>query len=392
MKFAQSLSIAERRFALAALLLGIGYFLLEVTNNRAQMADFRVYYDAASAFLSSDTMYGEAFGVSSGFYKYSPAACLPFIPFALLPYSVASVMYYLIVLGAVIWFMIAIVRETNEGSSKQGLILLLVTLFLADHLERELHLGNVNLFLLIACYAIYKSLVKEKKLLAGALYAAVLLFKPHFMILLPYWMWRKEWKMIACTTATVICGLLLPALMKGWQGNLDLLGQWMAAIRDHNVQLHESPNTVYGLVNAILPGSFDRSLLVPALLLVTGLLFLLFMLKNRNQPMQASMFIEMFLLVALIPNLVHTDTEHFMWTWPLIALAVAQLVRGRRPYRLIQILLLALAFVPYCINSPDLVGKELRYLFDEGGLLGLANLIIIGVAVWLFRSNKLKPL
>lgn len=355
------------------------------------MADFRVYYDAAAAFLHNGTMYGEAFGVSSGFYKYSPFASLPFIPFVLLPYSVASVLYYMLVLYAIVWFMIIVVREASgKDLQRQGLIIFLVTLFLADHLERELHLGNVNLFLLMACFVVYRKMLQGNYFIAGIVYAVVLLFKPHFMILLPFWIWRKEWKMLFYTAVAVIAGLLLPALWKGWQVNTDLLQQWMTAIRDHNVQLYESPNTVYGLVNTILPDSFNRSWLVPVLLVITGTLFLVFMLKNKNRPAKQRLFIEMFLLVALIPNLVHTDTEHFMWTWPLIAFAVVRLVQNKTGQRPLQIVILALAFVPYCLNSPDLVGKDLRYLFDEGGLLGLANLMIIGVAVWLFSMMDLK--
>ena len=74
----------KKGFAIAVTLLCLGYLALEWYNGRAQMADFRVYYDAANALLSGKTLYGKAFGVSSGFYKYSPFACIPFIPLALL--------------------------------------------------------------------------------------------------------------------------------------------------------------------------------------------------------------------------------------------------------------------------------------------------------------------
>ena len=84
-------------------ILCLGYYALEWTNGRAQMADFRVYYDAANALLHSDTLYGKAFGVSSGFYKYSPFACIPFIPLALLPYGLASALYYLLTTAAIIF-------------------------------------------------------------------------------------------------------------------------------------------------------------------------------------------------------------------------------------------------------------------------------------------------
>jgi hypothetical protein len=103
-------------------------------------------------------------------------------------------------------------------------------------------------------------------------------------------------------------------------------------------------------------------------------------------------FIEFFILVALIPNLVHTDTEHFMWTWPLIAFIIIELFKKKNTLfnseGLAVIVLFTISFIPYCLNSPDLVGKKLRFLFDEGGLLGIANLFIIAAAVLLVPTKS----
>ena len=80
-------------FAGISFIICLAYYALETFNGRAQMADFRVYYDAANAFLNDTQLYGKAFGVSSGFYKYSPFACLPFVPLAVLPYNIASFIF-----------------------------------------------------------------------------------------------------------------------------------------------------------------------------------------------------------------------------------------------------------------------------------------------------------
>jgi len=46
---------------------------------------------------------------------------------------------------------------------------------------------------------------------------------------------------------------------------------------------------------------------------------------------------------------------------------------------------LVIAFVPFALNSPDIVGKDLRLLFDEGGL-GIANLLILAGALIAHQS------
>jgi len=141
------------------------------------------------------------------------------------------------------------------------------------------------------------------------------------------------------------------------------------------------------LAHTVLPDNFNHALLVPLLLALTGVLFLLFMLRNKKESDPMRTFTELFVLVALIPNLAHTDTEHFMWSWPLIAYSVLSLIQMDASRRWMPGTLLFLAFIPYCLNSPDIVGKSVRFLFDEGGMLGLANLVIIGVSIYLYRVS-----
>ena len=60
------------------------YLVLLFINQRFQLSDFNVYYGAADALMNGEQVYGKSFGLSSGFYKYSPEALVPFLPFAFL--------------------------------------------------------------------------------------------------------------------------------------------------------------------------------------------------------------------------------------------------------------------------------------------------------------------
>lgn len=387
-------SPATKWFAGILVFLCAGYYLLEWNNGRNQMADFRVYYDAANSLIDGEQVYGKSFGVSSGFFKYSPFAAMVFVPLAVLPYGIASIIFYTLIVFSILWFTYALVsrlsawRQINIDKNI-GWILGFSLLFMADHLERELHLGNVNLFLLIVSFILYETIQANKKWTAGILFALLLLFKPHFFILAPYFIWRKEWKVLLSTIASVVIGLIIPAAFLGWNKNFILHNQWITAIRDHNVELADSPNTIYGIFNHTFFGANSNMLLVLILLASVAGLFLLLMLRNRKNVSQKGYdFIEFFVLVALIPNLAHTDTEHFMWTWPLIFYTVARLIESRLQNK-IAIVLMALAFIPYCVNSPDIVGRDLQHLFDEG-LLGVANLVIIGVSVFLWLNSATR--
>lgn len=382
----------QKRFAIVVGIICLGYLVLEWYNGRAQMADFRVYYDAANALIHGDTLYGKAFGVSSGFYKYSPFACIPFIPLALLPYGIASVVYYLLTTAAIIWFSLRVSKVVSGSETSSSLTLPILTgLFLIDHLERELHLGNVNLLLLIALFESYILLKSNRNQKGGALYGFVLLFKPHFLLLLPYLIWKKKGAAVLACFSIIGLGLLIPALALGWQQNMQLLQQWFHAMGDHNVALQLSPNTVYGLINnAFMNGGAGAWLVAICLAVVASCTAVWIICNDRLAGTSWSAevrFKEFFILIALVPNLVHTDTEHFMWVWPILALAIHETMKPDAAWRKTRIALLAVAFIPFALNSPDIVGSKIRLLFDEGGL-GLANVLILVCA--LIPNNKLR--
>jgi hypothetical protein len=380
--------------------LAIAYYVLETLNGRNQMADFRVYYDACRHFLDGSQVYGQAYGVSSGFYKYSPFAVIPFIPLALLPYGIASVIYYFIV----IILFIEVTARVFEVLSlpKKGKIaawfLVIVALFAADHIERELHLGNVNLFLLLLCFLLMDALAKSKRIVAGLLLAILLLFKPHFIVLVPLLIWRIRWRELLFGFIFFGVGLLLPSLYTGWKGNLELLNAWGLAIKDHNVALENSPNTIYGLINMGLHGlglHIQSIFVIGISLLLVAIFSLFYLLRSRAiQPDIQRWYLEVFFIVAIIPNLTHTDTEHFIWSWPLIAFVVSIMLRIKFYGYKLYILFLTIAFIPYVLNSPDIVGKPLRNLFDEGGGLGIANLLFVLLAFFLvvFHREQMKQL
>ena len=391
-------SAAFRTWCVVFLSIAAGYFVLEKLNGRDQMADFRVYHDAASAWTKGEPMYGQAFGVSSGYYKYSPIAAAPFILFTLARYPVTSALYYIFIAFAFLFFTATLLHNQEKLFGLDGYrawFLVLFSLFVADHMERELHLGNVNLFLLCLGIISFLLLVDGKKWSYGLVFGIMLLYKPHFVVLLPWLVWRKEWKAIGASALVVVSGLLVPSVFIGWKSNAHLLGEWVRAIQSHNVRLQDSPNTVYGILESFVFRPLGHGLgsgLIFVVLAVICALVLFWLLRTekhaelRNQ----RLYIEYFVLIALIPNLAHTDTEHFMWSFPIIAFLLGTLLNIPFQRKWIYIFLTALAFIPYCLNSPDIVGRKLTALFDEGGLLGISNLLLIGLALTLFSRLYLK--
>jgi hypothetical protein len=376
-------------FLLPAFCLCIGFFALEHINKRNEFADFRVYYEAAKALRTDEQVYHKAFGVSSGFYKYAPLAAALFVPFSFLPYAIAAGLYYFLVACAIITFFLfvafllkSLLPDLNPSKNLLATLWMSI-LFGADHLERELHLGNVNMWLLLGCMLQVYYLSQRKDRWAGLLLGLIILVKPHFVLLVPYIVLKRRWQMMFTTCATLLLGMLILIPWLGVDKNWALHIDWFQAMSAHNTKLELSPNTVYGLVNnGLFNGQCSTKLIITVLLVVSGWYLLFLQVLSRSSQLRDLDFVEMALILALIPSLTHTDTEHFMLAFPCVVYCIYmfwhhQVLKSK--YFLMSLLLIA--FVPYTINSPDIVGKSWRFFFDEGGGIGLANVLIIVTTV-----------
>lgn len=366
------------------------YLVLLFVNQRFQLSDFNVYYGAAHSLVNGDQVYGIAYGLSSGFYKYSPEALLPFIPFAYLKYEVAAIIFYLLNTFILVLLVNELVSYHLSKVPQKRLVLitLLLLVFFADMLERELFLGNVNALLLLLSLWVYRFAKQDKDLPAGLLFGVILLFKVHFLILLPYFIFRKRFKLLAYMVfALAFAALLFLALFPHWFYALHV--QWQEAVAAHNGQLAYSANTVYPLFAQIfgrLGIAYTPNLLV---LLGLGLVagsYLLYLVLNKKKGIQWNEFA---VLLACIPILTHTDTEHFIWTLPFVSLYFTQWFELSKTQRIIAALIIVSAFVPLALNAPDIVGSAWSKRFDEGGL-GLAIQVMLALGLGYFIGSLRK--
>ena len=364
------------------------YLVLLFINHRFQLSDFNVYYGAADALINGEQVYGKAFGLSSGFYKYSPEILVPFLPFALLKYDVAAVLFYLVNTGIVL-LLLNEFKQTFFKSYKWGkevwFFLIVTVLFFGDQLERELFLGNVNALLLLLTLWSVRSIENDQRAKAGLIYAVVLCFKIHFLILLPYFILKKEWKVLLYAVVGLLgMSLILFLCVPG--RFVVLHSQWLKAVQAHNVQLDQSPNTIYFVIQKVLSSLHMAVISVAAVLIglsIAGLTYLKFIWKNIGKGFQSN---EALILLALIPVLTHTDTEHFLWAMPFFLMILITVSTWNKKGKIAAGVALFFASIPFLFNSPDIVGKGLSKQLDEGGIGFM--LILLLLLSFLYRSVK----
>ncbi|MCX6283586.1 MAG: glycosyltransferase family 87 protein, partial [Bacteroidetes bacterium] len=289
-----------------------------------------------------------------------------------------------------------IIREYlfEKSNNNENLLLSLACICVAIHFVKEFHLGNINTVLLfLLCLSLY-SLLKSRNILAGVLFALVVLTKPFFLILLLPLIFRKKWKALASLAGTLILSFLIPALFFGFSKNMFLHKAWISTMFGHNefypghqsiqclLQYYISPNVPNELQYLIIAGG--------------GLLFLVmhyfnrvFELRNNDSEtvQDTGLIMEWFTLTAILPNLVKTDSEHFLLSLPLIIIIIFYLSVNRRFLPIAGFIILIFF---YGGNSTDLLGMKLSDQLFNMGMIGISNLLIISFALTVFYRDIRK--
>jgi hypothetical protein len=371
------------------------YFIIENHNHRFDLCDFKVYYLAAQNLLAHQPIYHQVFGQASGFYKYSPVVLLFFIPFAFLPYMVAASVYFAIV--SLFMFLtikkIATFAQALSGKPASGAVQYLLLLIGGTQFFRELHVGNINTMLLFLCMIALELLWKNKKITSGMIFGLVILFKPHFVVLLPLLLFFRLPVSFLAAIGTAVAGVVVPMAAFGFGGDLAVHREWLSAMAQHNgsEELIKAPNTLHHLVSIFIHGGFTgMNTLITAfgLALIYGII--LFLAGRDKTRVNNSHFIALAFLVciAAIPNITFTDTEHFLLLLPLVGYLV-NVFSGENTWAK---LLMICAFVMYGGNWFDVWGRTLSDTIERVGILGIGNALIIGLAlfVWTRRSHLIS--
>jgi hypothetical protein len=383
-------------------------FLVEHVNGRAWMNDFRVYWGAADALLHGEPLYGVAHGLDSGVFKYAPIMAVLFVPFALLPYPLAAAIHF----GLIVWAFIAASIRVDQLIRKHLLHdrapsyapLFITALVVVVHLHRELHLGNINMILLAVLLIAIERLLKGRTIAAGVLLGIVMLAKPHFFVLLPLLLLRSRFHALGVVLLTIGLGILAPSAFLGVTESMDLHGEWLGQMASHNAGLiysggsgYEAVNTLYSFLHrSVLRhlGASGSSVEAYAILSAVAVAYGAFVLRNlwlerrTTQQLDRSFLVELFLLIALVPSITLTDTEHFLFAMPLVAYVVLNLLPKPAVPWLLWIAIPVL--FAYGGNWEDALGS-LSDVFIHHGVLGIGNLGLIILAICLFLRGSMNP-
>ncbi|MCC6839669.1 MAG: DUF2029 domain-containing protein [Flavobacteriales bacterium] len=387
-----------RAFALVVLLLVAASLLLDHLNGRFWLNDFRVYYMAADNLRHGLPVYDEVFGEHTGLYKYAPAVLYFFLPYTMLPFSVAGAFHCLVIgllLTACFTTLERSLRHLAPPLPRPALRAFLGLLCIAVLLVRELHMGNINAGLILLAAAGVERLLAGRRGTAGLLMGVVWLVKPYLLLMIVPLVLRREWQLLRTAAISMITGLLLPLLVQGPSTGWGLTRAWASSMQYHT-QVMYSPDQLGAMLNKFT-GLENTAVVTAGFIALAGLMLCWCTWRNAHKPAglaTAAMdrAFELWLAMAMVPNLVITDQQHFMFSLPLVLFILAYLFTT--PDR--QVLTgFVLAMLCYATRSSDLWGRELETWLMGWGVLGMGNILLMGVswAAWRrWRTNAAKAL
>src|SRR5262245_58120442 len=220
-------SLTRTRVLLVVLAV-VSLVALFTTRVSRKMPDFQVYYTAGERARAAEPLYRADDGHYQ--FKYLPAFALIAAPATAVPLAAAKAAWFAIsalLMMALLWLSLRAMPDLRRPAP---ILLVLTFLAMAKFYAHELVLGQVNLlFGAIAVLAIVW-MRQGRDAAAGLLLALAVVVKPYAAIFAPWLATRRNRTAFATMAAALLVLLLLPAVRYGWQGNVQLLGDWFRTV------------------------------------------------------------------------------------------------------------------------------------------------------------------
>jgi hypothetical protein len=268
---------------------------------RREMVDFEVYWTAASRAVRAEPLYRPDDGHYQ--FKYLPAFALGLAPLSFVDREAAKAFWFALSVGLLIAFVRWSVTGLPSRRRSQRVLIWLVVLFMAKFYAHELLLGQANILLGALIVAALLAVQIDQPLVAGALVGAAVFVKPYALVLVPWLAFSHGLPAAGVSLGVVGSGLLLPAFIYGWSGNIEQLAAWY-----QSVTTSTAPNLI-GADNISLAAMWAKWLgvgrLAAGLATATAgaVLGLAAVVWHRRRAVDEPDYLEVALLMLLVPLL-----------------------------------------------------------------------------------------
>lgn len=339
---------------------------------RHEMVDFEVYRTAAARAIAAEPLYRPEDGHYQ--FKYFPAFAFAMAPFTWLEPSAAKALWYAVSVCLLIVFVRSSVMALPGRRRTARTLVWLAILLMAKFYAHELTLGQTNILLGALLVGSLVAAEQHRAGLSGALVGLGVLVKPYALVLIPWLAISSGMRALVTSAAVLVIGLLLPAFIYGWTGNVQLIADWYRTVTDTTApNLLVAENVSLGTLWAkwIGPGNVATAL---AFLTGAAAIALVAAVWMKRRQVKQPQYLEFGQLMLLVPLISPQGWDYvLLLATPAVICLVDRLSEMSPPWRAVTITALALmSFTIY-----DLLGRSLYLWLMAIGIVTVSALALI---------------
>ncbi len=382
-----------KRSAIPIILIGVALYLMAALyseywlgplTNHPIGEDFRIYFKAYEKAISGQNPYiPHVIGVTFVNHPFVLTLLNLFawhrhIGVATFTWIAASAVTWLLVGG---FFLVEMNRDSKRLPlvGQTGVILVLAILLAFAPLWETLHIGQINIFVLISLILMFYFSESERSYTAGFFFALAIVLKTSPLIFGFYFLALRQFRLLA----TALVFLLLFTILSILQFGPEVLVNYLSVLGRIGSELHFS---TYNQSNLILVAAIFRWLglqtlepllllgyrliliIIVALLTVTG-----FKIPTEAHSLRLMLFYAFLCVMVIFSPLVWY--HHFIF---LVLPLVYLLIKGSRP-----VLLTALVLLVVIQSERVFENLVTRYPLP----VNMAQIVLLGLVIWLYFSS-----
>jgi hypothetical protein len=233
-------------------------FYLVAKPVRDASRDYLSYYLGAAALHYEEPYALETFesvaaaaGIKfAGLYLYPPTFAILLQPALLIPPYTGSLVWFGVNLGFLLIGLVILLRQSNLQDHRIRSALLLLPIVFTPVLM-TFYLGQVNIMIFLLIVLVWLTFLHGRRYTSGALLALAAWIKLWPIALVAYFVWKREWKVVA---GAVIGSLLIGVLTFALAG----VGQTTSFFTDRLPEIAQGTEPGIDHLNQSIPGFFAK--------------------------------------------------------------------------------------------------------------------------------------
>jgi glycosyl transferase family 87 len=364
------LPVAAR--AIIVLLIAAGFAVLYAKRVEPRMPDYEVYRRAAARAARAEPLYRPDDGHYQ--FKYLPAFAVATLPVGIGQERVVRACWFAVTMLLLVVLLRTTVVALPEMRRSRAALIGATFVLLAKFYAHEIELGQVNILMTTLVVLAVVQIRANREIGAGLLIAAAVVVKPYAALLVPYLAARRRAGSLVGMAIGLGAALMLPALLYGFAGNLQLLGEWWRTVTETTApNLMDFNNVSAASVFArwLGPGPTAQALATAMVVALLAVAVAVFAMRGRVSVPEP---LEVGLLLTLMPLI---SPQGWDYVFLLSTLAVMSLVNysDQLPRYIRAPVIAALLIVAFSIF--DLIGRLAYQRFMRLSMITICYLVII---------------